>query len=502
MNYSATIGLEVHVQLATRTKMFCACNTDFGSPPNTHVCPVCLGYPGALPVINEEAVRLTVMTGLMLGSEINPFSKFDRKNYFYPDMPKNYQISQYDRPLCIGGAVAIEANGVAKTIPLTRIHLEEDVAKNMHVRNASSIDFNRAGHPLMEVVTEPELDSSEEAFAFLQALKQILLYGGISPCNLEEGNLRCDVNCSVRPAGQPALGVKTEIKNLNTFKGVFQSLQYEIKRQIAVLESGGTIVQETRRWETETGITESMRSKEAAHDYRYFPDPDLMPVVLSSEQIECWKALLPELPRQRCDRLVRQYSIPPYDARVLSADKAMADYFEEACRYYASSQATRSAHAVAPSAAAGDEKLAKTGPKAISNWLMTEMLRLLSEKGIDIDQAAIRPKALAELVRLAEAQVVNSNTAKDVFAALFEQGGDPELWVKQKGLVQVSDAGAIEAMVEKAMADHPGSVADFRAGKSAALQFLVGQVMRASKGKAHPQRVQELLKKKLTTTAN
>ena len=473
MSYSATIGLEVHVQLATRTKMFCACRTNFGAPPNTQVCPVCLGYPGVLPVINEEAVRLTVMTGLMLGARIAPFSKFDRKNYFYPDMPKNYQISQYDQPLCIGGAVDIDVRGTLKTIPLTRIHLEEDVGKNMHARETSSIDFNRAGHPLMEVVTPPELESAEDALAFLQALKQILLYGGVSRCNLEEGNLRCDVNCSVRPRGQQTLGVKTEIKNLNTFKGVFQALKYEIKRQTEVLASGGTIIQETRRWETEQGITDSMRTKEAAHDYRYFTDPDLMPVVLAADQIESWKKLLPELPRQRCERLVCQYGIPPYDAQVLSADKAVADYFEETCRY-------------------------SSNPKAISNWLMTDMLRRLAEKEMEINQAAIRPQALADLVRLVETQVVNSNTAKEVFAALFEQGGDPEQWVQQKGLAQVSDAGAIEAMVDKAMAEHPKSVADFRAGKSAAMQFLVGQVMRASQGKAHPRRVQELLKKKLT----
>ena len=473
MNYTATIGLEVHVQLATRTKMFCACRTDFGSPPNTHICPVCLGYPGALPVINEEAVHLTVLTGLMLGCRINPVSKFDRKNYFYPDMPKNYQISQYDQPLCLGGIIEIETGGTRKKIHLTRIHLEEDVGKNMHVRNMSTVDFNRAGHPLMEVVTDPELDSPEEALAFLQAIKPILQYGGISPCNMEEGNMRCDVNCSVRPAGQEALGVKTEIKNLNTFKGVFQALQYEIVRQTDALRAGQTIVQETRRWETEKGVTVSMRSKEEAHDYRYFPDPDLMPVTLTPEQIAKWQALLPELPRQRCERLVQQYGIPEYDARVLSADKDMADFFEETCR--------NTPHA-----------------KIVSNWLMTEMLRLLAEKGMAIHQAAIRPKALAELVRMVEEQVLNSNTAKEVFAVLFAQGGDPEVWVKEKGLAQVSDPSALEAMVDKVLAEHSKSAADFKAGKQAALQFLIGQAMRASKGKANPGRVRELLKIKLT----
>jgi aspartyl-tRNA(Asn)/glutamyl-tRNA(Gln) amidotransferase subunit B len=473
VKYTATIGLEVHVQLATHTKMFCACRTDFGAPPNTQVCPVCLGYPGALPVINAAAVRLTVLTGLMLGSRINPLSKFDRKNYFYPDMPKNYQISQYDQPLCLGGALEIAAGGASKTIQLTRIHLEEDVGKNMHVREMSSVDFNRAGHPLMELVTEPELASPEEALAFLQALKPILLYGGISQCNLEEGNLRCDVNCSVRPEGQARLGVKTEIKNLNTFKGVLHALQQEISRQTALLEAGAAVVQETRRWDPEKEITESMRSKEEAHDYRYFPDPDLLPVVLTPEQIAAWKDQLPEMPRQRCARLISQYGIPEYDARVLAADKALADFFEETCR-------------LTPQA------------KAVSNWLMTEMLRLLAEKGRELRQAAITPPALAGLVRLVETQVLNSNTAKEVFAILFEQGGEPERWVREKGLAQVSDAGALEAMVDQALAAHPQPAADFKAGKQAALQFLIGQVMRASRGKAHPGRVQELLKKKLT----
>lgn len=473
MKYTATIGLEIHVQLATRTKMFCACRTDFGSPPNTQVCPVCLGYPGALPVINEEAVRLTVMTGLMLGCRINPLSKFDRKNYFYPDMPKNYQISQYDQPLCLGGALDIETGGSRKTIHLTRIHLEEDVGKNMHVREMSSVDFNRAGHPLMEVVTLPEMNSPEEALALLQALKPILQYGGISPCNLEEGNLRCDVNCSVRPEGQTALGVKTEIKNLNTFKGIFQALQYEIARQADARRAGKSIVQETRRWEGERGVTESMRSKEEAHDYRYFPDPDLMPVALKPEQIAHWQAQLPEMPRQRCERLVRQYGLPAYDARVLSADKEMADFFEDTCRH--------TPHA-----------------KIVSNWLMTEMLRLLSEKGMSIRQAAITPQSLAELARMVEAQLLNSNTAKEVFALLFAQGGAPATWVKEKGLAQVSDSGALEAMVDKALAENAKTAADFKAGKQAALQFLIGQVMRISQGKAHPGRVGDLLKKRLT----
>lgn len=472
VKYLATIGLEVHVQLRTRTKMFCACRTDFGAPPNTQVCPVCLGYPGTLPVMNQAAIRLTVLTGLMLGCRINAFSKFDRKNYFYPDMPKNYQISQYDQPLCRGGELDIQGPGFAKTVRLTRIHLEEDVAKNMHVRDSSTVDFNRAGHPLMEIVTEPDLNAPEEAWAFLQALKQILLYGDISPCNLEEGNLRCDINCSVRPAGQDHLGVKVEIKNLNTFKGVFQALKHEIDRQVEVLAGGGTIVQETRRWDTEAGVTASMRSKEMAHDYRYFPDPDLMPVVLAPEQIESWKTLLPELPRQRCERLIREYGLPAYDARVLAADKGVVDYFEEAARL-------------------------SDNPKAVSNWIMTEMLRLLAAQEQDIAQVKIRPQALAELVRLTASQALNSNSAKEVFAILFAEGGNPRQIVQERGLAQVSDTGALAALVGEVLAANPKSAADYRAGKEAALKFLMGQVMRRSQGKANPLVVQEILKKQL-----
>lgn len=472
MNYMATIGVEVHVQLATRTKMFCGCSTEFGAPPNTQVCPVCLGYPGALPVMNEAAIRLTVMAGLMLGSTVSARSKFDRKNYFYPDMPKNYQISQYDQPLCVGGSLEIECEGDSRTIHLTRIHLEEDVGKSMHVRDLSSVDFNRAGHPLMEIVTEPDLDSPEEVDTFLRALKQILIYGEVSRCNLEEGNMRCDINCSVRPDGEESLGVKTEIKNLNTFKGVYQALKYEIRRQTEILEGGGTVCQETLRWDVDQGMTIAMRSKEEEHDYRYFPDPDLMPVVFSADQIALWKSQLPELPRQRCERLEREYGIPSYDARVLAADKAVADYFEEAAGHSSNS-------------------------KAVSNWMMTEMMHLLSEKEIEIRDIPIQPKSLADLVELVEARTINSTSAKEVFAIMFERGGDPGQLVRECGLAQVSDAGAIEEMVHRAMTENPKSVADFRAGKQAAIKFLMGQVMGISRGKANPQLVQDLLKKKL-----
>jgi aspartyl-tRNA(Asn)/glutamyl-tRNA(Gln) amidotransferase subunit B len=472
MRYLSTIGLEVHVQLDTRSKMFCACSTAYGAPPNTQVCPVCLGYPGAMPVANGEAIRLTVTAGLMLGCEIPAFSKFDRKSYFYPDMPKNYQISQYDRPLCVGGGLDIQVGGAAKRVGLTRIHLEEDVAKNMHFPSTSGVDFNRAGVPLMEIVTRPDIESPDEAMAFLLALKQVLLYAGVSRCDLEKGNMRCDVNCSIRPEGRAELGTKAEIKNLNTFKGVYHALVYELGRQRELVASGGRVVQETRRWDMDSGTTYAMRSKEEAHDYRYFPEPDLPPVRLSRRQVEDWRAALPEQPQQRRERLVRDYGVPDYDAGVLVADKAVGDFFEAAAR-------------LAPNA------------KAVSNWIMTDVLRLLSERNVPMDALPLTPEALAGLVGLVEARAINMPTAKTVFALLVEHGGDPAQIVRERNLAQVSDESALEKLVDEAIAAHPKSVADYRAGKVAAAKFLVGQVMRASKGKADPQRVGVLIEARL-----
>ena len=470
--YECCIGLEVHVQLKTQSKMFCGCSTTYGAEPNTHVCPVCLGYPGALPVMNEAAIRLTVFSGLMLGCQINRHSKFDRKSYFYPDMPKNYQISQFDQPLCLGGGVDIETEAGGKRIGLTRIHLEEDVGKSTHFKQNSGVDFNRAGVPLMEIVSEPEMASPEEAFAFLVALKQMLAYAGVSECNLEEGNMRCDVNCSVRPRGQQALGTKAELKNLNTFKGALNALHFEVRRQEALIQRGDRVIQETRRWDADTGETYAMRTKEDAHDYRYFPEPDLLPVKLTDEDVEALAGQLPEKPQARRERFVQAYGLPDYDAAVLVADKAVADYFEEAVAL-------------------------SSNPKAVSNWVMTEILRLLGDGDVAVDDLKVTPRALATLVQLVADKTLNSTTAKSVFCILAEEGGDPSQIVKERGMSQVSDTGALDAFVAQAIEENRQSVADYQGGKKAALQFLVGQVMRLSKGKSNPKIVTELLQARL-----
>ncbi len=472
--YRETIGLETHVQLKTQTKVFCGCSLQFGAEPNTNVCPVCLGYPGALPVVNVEAIRLTVMSGLMLGCEINRLSTFDRKNYFYPDMSKDYQISQQARPLCLGGHVTIQTPQGEKRIRIHHIHLEEDAAKINHYARFSGVDFNRCGTPLMEIVSEPDIDSADEAMAYLQALRQILVYGGISDCNLEEGNLRSDVNISLRPEGQQALGTKVEIKNMNTFKGIHAALMYEIARQSATLSQGGTLVQETRRWEPDLGETQPMRSKENAHDYRYLPEPDLVPVALTDEQIAIWRSLLPELPAARRERMVTQYDIPEYDAGVLADSRENAEFFEATVSLC-------------------DPGFGKT----VSNWFMTEIMRLLSESGESITQAALTPAALAELVMLVARGEINAPTAKDLLPELFREGGLPATLVAERGLAQVRDDSALDAFVEKVLSENVKSVADYKAGKKAAAGFLVGQVMKLSKGKADPKRVGQLVAERL-----
>jgi aspartyl-tRNA(Asn)/glutamyl-tRNA(Gln) amidotransferase subunit B len=472
MKLLPTIGLETHVQLNTRSKIWCGCPVDSAAPPNTRVCPVCMGYPGALPVLNREAVRKTVQSGLLLGCTIALRSKHDRKSYFYPDMPKNYQITQYDQPLCLGGGIEIEVNGERKFIRINRIHLEEDVGKSTHLRGASGIDYNRAGTPLMEIVSEPDLHSEDEAFAYLTALKRILQYGGVSDCNLELGNIRCDVNVSVAAADSATLGVKAEIKNMNTFRGVHRAAAYEIRRQSKALLDGTPLQQETRRWDDERGVTTSMRSKEDAHDYRYFPCPDLAAIVLDPVQVEAWRAELPELPQRRKQRYIEAFGLSDYDAGVLVADKEVADYFERA------------------TAVCGN-------PKAAANWVMTEVLRVLAGSDEGPGSLKVTPEALGRIIALVENKILNFPKAKDVFAVLVEEGGDPEELVRARGWAQVSDSSEIEPIVEGVIAAHPGPVADFRNGKAAALQFLTGQVMRLSKGKANPQIVQELLKVKL-----
>ena len=473
MQYEAVIGLEVHVQLKTKSKMFCGCTTEFGAPPNTQVCPVCLGYPGVLPVMNEEAVSKTILTGLMIGSKVAGFSKWDRKSYFYPDMPKNYQISQYDLPLCAEGAVEIKLDGgTTKVIGVTRAHLEEDVAKSTHFETTSGVDFNRAGVPLMEVVSEPDMSSPDEAFAYITALKEILISGGISDCDMEKGQLRCDSNVSVRPVDQKELGEKVEIKNMNTISGIRRALAYEIQRQTAALQKSEKVSQETRRWDDAAGRTFVMRTKEYAHDYRYFPDPDLMPVVVSEEMITGLRKLLPELPQAKRQRFIKQYGLPEYDAGVLVADTVLAAYYEKAAA-------------------------TSKNPKAISNWVMTELLGKLAEVRKPIGECAIQPDHLAELVALVDGGQINGKIGKEVFVEMFDTGKSPGLIVKEKGLVQVSDTGAIEGFVSEAIARNPKSVADFKAGNEGAINFLKGQVMKLSKGKANPQLVGEILQQKL-----
>ncbi|MCX7712543.1 MAG: Asp-tRNA(Asn)/Glu-tRNA(Gln) amidotransferase subunit GatB [Chthoniobacterales bacterium] len=480
--YVATIGLEVHVQLKTRTKMFCGCAVEFGAEPNTNVCPVCLGLPGSLPVMNEEALRLTALAGLMFGCEIGPVCKFDRKNYFYPDMPKNYQISQYDMPFCLGGEVPLHTlaypkdaqKAIAnpgKKVRLVRIHLEEDVAKSFHLENASGIDFNRAGTPLLEIVSRPDIETPEEAFAYLTVLQQVMVYGGVSDADMEKGQMRCDVNVSVRRVGDEGLGTKVELKNLNSISGVRRALAYEIRRQIEVLCGGGRLEQETRRWDDAQGETVLMRTKESAHDYRYFPDPDLMPVKTERFVAEA-RGRMPELPWAKRERFVKQYGVSEYDAGVLADDLALAAYFERA--------------------AAGSKK-----PKAVANWLLNDVLSALSSAGKGIGDCPVSPEGLLELVDTIESGVISGRQGKEVFAEMFATGKRASQIIEEKGLKQLSDVGALEVLCEQVIRDNPGPVADYRAGKAAAINFLKGQVMKLSKGKANPSVVSEILEKKL-----
>lgn len=476
MKYEAVIGLEVHAQIRTASKMFCACPNCYGSEPNTNVCPVCMGYPGVLPVPNKEAIRKTVIAGLLTNCTIARYSKFDRKSYFYPDMPKNYQISQYDLPFCANGYIAIGGTGFSgepmeeKKIGITRIHLEEDVAKLTHFHGASGVDYNRAGVPLMETVSEPDMRSADEAYAYLTSLKEIFVYGGIGDCDQEKGQMRCDVNISLRPEGQKEFGTKVELKNLNSFRAVHRAIDYEIWRQSEVLNSGGTIRQETRGWNDDTGETYLMRTKEQAHDYRYFPDPDLAPVVLSDEFIDNLRANLPELPGKMRERFVEQYALTPYDAEVLTQDKDIASYFETAAKYV------------------------KT-PKTLANWIISELLRELDSAGLS--SCKVKAENLGGLIALIESGTINGKIAKEVFAEMLESGDSAKSIVDAKGLAQVSDTGAIAKIVADAIEANPKQVQQYLDGNEKVLMYLVGQVMKLSKGKANPPMVIQLLKEQL-----
>ena len=476
--YEPVIGLEVHVQLLTRTKIFCGCSTLFGDPPNTNVCPICLGLPGTLPVLNKRAVDMAMRASLALNCTVHDHSRFARKNYFYPDLPKGYQISQYESPLATGGWLEIEVAGVKKRIGITRLHLEEDAAKNLHEGFSQSatkayIDYNRCGTPLSEIVSEPDIRSSEEAYAYLTTLRQVLLYTGVSDVNMEEGSLRCDANVSVRVRGSKEFGTKVEVKNLNSFRFLQKALEYEIERHIGVLESGGRLSQETRLWNQAEGHTVSMRSKEKAHDYRYFPEPDLLPVHISSAWREEVRRAIPELPEAKRARFVIAYGITHYDAEVLTSTQALADYFE----------------AVVKAGAPG---------KAAANWMQTELLRALKDFGKEINSSPIKPAALAELMNLVESGKITAAIGKKVFVTMFESGRTAADIVAAEGLgAQVSDS-AIEQAAREVIAKNPDNVAKFKSGNEGVFKFFVGQVMKATRGRANPQVVNDILRKLLS----
>jgi aspartyl-tRNA(Asn)/glutamyl-tRNA(Gln) amidotransferase subunit B len=463
MEYGVAIGLEVHCQLKCRSKIFCACPIRFGTPPNTQVCPVCLGLPGVLPVLNKKAVELAILAAIALNCKINRMSKFHRKNYFYPDLPKSYQISQYDEPLAEDGYLEIGR----KRIGITRVHLEEDAGKLIHYEDSSVVDFNRCGVPLIEIVSSAEIESPKEAKEYLENLKSILQYIDVSDCNMEEGSLRCDVNVSIIGEGE-----KVEIKNINSFKFVERALAYEIDRQKEVLKRGGKVFQETRLFDERSQKTFPMRRKEIASDYRYFPEPDLLPLVIEEEQIERLKGLLPELPRERMKRFVKDYMIPEYDARILTSERELADFFEECLKYYRK-------------------------PKSLSNWIMTELLALLSEAKKQIEECLVKPKQLGEMLEMVDDGTISRKIAKEVFSEMFTTGKAPKEIVKEKGLLQIKDEDELKKVVDIIISQNPDAVKDYRDGKKKAFGFLVGQIMRETKGRANPQMVNQILKERL-----
>lgn len=468
-DYEIVMGLEVHSELKTNTKIFCDCKNEFGGEPNTHCCPICTGMPGTLPVLNEQVVEYAIKAGLALNCKINQFSKQDRKNYFYPDLPKAYQVSQYDLPLCYEGYVDIDVNGETRRIGITRIHIEEDAGKLNHEPTGTLVDYNRCGVPLIEIVSEPDFRSPEEVGIYMEKLRTILLYADVSDCKMNEGSLRCDVNLSVRKKGAAEFGTRTEMKNINSFNFAVKAAEYEAKRQVKEIENGGVIVQETRRWDEAKGVTVSMRSKEEAHDYRYFPEPDLMPIITTDEQIEAWKMSLPVMPDVRYRQYVDTYKIGPNEAKLLCASRRMADFFE---------------------AAAGSSK----NPKAVGNWIITEIFGRLTEDEKEAASLPFEPKNLGALVNLIEDGVISSKLAKDVFSKMWETGKDPNQIVEEDGLKQNSNTDELEGIAKQVLANNEKIVADYLGGKEAAIQSLMGQMMKATKGKANPKLVIDLLK--------
>lgn len=468
--YETVIGLEVHVELHTNTKIFCSCSTEFGAPPNSHTCPVCLGHPGVLPVLNKQAVDYAMKAAMALNCEIGDVSKFDRKNYFYPDSPKAYQISQFDQPIGLNGYIDIEVDGKTKRIGITRLHLEEDAGKLTHIDGgfASLVDFNRVGTPLIEIVSEPEISSPEEAKAYLEKMRAIMQYCDVSDVKMEEGSMRCDANISLRPAGQKEFGIRAELKNMNSFRGVLRGLEYEQYRQAEILDDGGQVVQETRRWDEAQGKTFSMRGKEEAHDYRYFPDPDLVTLHIDQAWKDRIRASIPELPDARKARYTEEFGLPSYDASVITSSKEIADLFENSLKY------TEDA-------------------KSVANWIMGDLLGHLNSTGQQLAEVKLTGQGLGEMIGLIEKGTISSKIAKTVFKEMLTSGKLPAQVVEEQGLVQISDEGAILAIVNEVIADNPASVEDYKAGKEKAIGFLVGQVMKRSKGKANPGLANKLL---------
>lgn len=480
MDYEVVIGCEVHVELKTKTKIFCSCPTDFGGEPNTHVCPVCLGLPGTLPVLNKKVLEYAIKAGLALNCEIAQFSKFDRKNYFYPDLTKAYQISQFDLPICKNGYIDIETGKGEKRIGITRIHMEEDAGKLVHQGSTittsagSLVDYNRAGVPLIEIVSEPDMRSAEEVLEFLSSLKAIIEYTGVSDARMEQGSLRCDVNLSLRPAGQIEFGTRAEIKNLNSFRSVERVIQYEINRQTDILESGGKVIQETRTWDESKGRTYSLRSKEDSDEYRYFPEPDLPPVIVMEDYIEKLRDELPEMPKEKRQRMIDKDGLPEYDAGIITASKALVDFYDAVHTYY------------------GDAK-------KISNWIMGELLAKVNAEGIELDALKIQPEQMAALLKLVDSGEISGKIAKKVFAEMFETGKNPDDIIKEQGLKQISDETELKTMIEQVAETNPKSVEDYKAGKTKALGFLVGQIMKQSRGQANPAVINRLLVEKLNS---